>query len=205
MNVVQKSLALALLAAALAACRPESAANQATALPTEVQVIESFKTAVITSPPPTPLVSGQEADYNNLHLKLIDYDFTLEYTTDYNTVRKPGAGQQFLWIHVGLRSSSQSNQSTPDPEHFSVLFQSGEVKPSYGHRKDHPDYPASGSFLLPGQELDAWLRFVIPDNSGPAGMLFAFLPESTQVSFISPSATSASWASHPVFLWSLSQ
>ena len=90
---------------------------------------------------------------------------------------------------------------TPLPEHFSVLYASAELKPTYAHRKDYADYTALGSILFPNQEVDAWLRFDIPVNAGLKDLRFVFLPESSGVgiSFSSPNYPYAE--DHPTYVW----
>ena len=62
------------------------------------------------------------------------------------------------------------------------------------------DYMILTPILAQGQEVDAWLRFDIPAAMDLKQFLFAFLPDSSQVSIIVPSSGS-SWADHPTYLW----
>ena len=54
--------------------------------------------------------------------------------------------------------------------------------------------------MLEGQEVDAWLRFDISADVELKDLIFAFLPESTQVS-IGFSSSDYFWADHPIYLW----
>jgi hypothetical protein len=54
--------------------------------------------------------------------------------------------------------------------------------------------------LVQGQEVDAWLRFDIPAALELKELLFAFLPESSQVS-LAFSPSDYPWGDHPIYLW----
>jgi hypothetical protein len=105
-----------------------------------------------------------------------------------------------VWIHVLLKNVGQGEQNLPAPEHFSVLNGTAEFKPTYGHRKDHTDYMALTPILVQRQEVDAWLRFDISADAELKDLIFAFLPESSQVS-LGFSSSDYSWADHPIYLW----
>jgi len=150
---------------------------------------------------PTPAPLGQMIVYDDLQLVMSEAEVTTSYLTEYGSEREPSAGQKFIWIHIPIKNISQSEQILPAAEHFSVLYDSAEFKPTYGHRKDHTDYTSLNTSMSMGQEVDAWLRFDIPATAELQDMQFAFLPESLQVSF-DFSSSEYSWADHPIYLWS---
>jgi hypothetical protein len=82
-----------------------------------------------------------------------------------------------------------------------VLYAESELKPTYGHRKDHADYMALDQVIFPDQGVDAWLRFDVPVAAELKDLRFVFLPESAQVgvSFSSPNYPYAE--DHPTFVW----
>lgn len=127
-------------------------------------------------------------------------EITDSYLTEYGSNREPTGNNKFLWVHIILINISQNEQSLPDAEHFSALFATSEFKPAYGHRKDHTDYTTLIEVINQGDEVDAWLRFDIPTDAELADLTFAFLPESTQVSF-GFSSNEYFWADHPIYLW----
>lgn len=128
-------------------------------------------------------------------------EFTDVYETDYGSTRVPPAGGKFLWVHIGLRNSGQVEMAVPASEHFSVLYASAELKPTYGHRAGYKDYTTLTPLIFPGQALDGWLRFDVPASAQLGDMLFVFLPESSQVgaSYSSPNYPYAD--DKPTFVW----
>jgi hypothetical protein len=150
---------------------------------------------------PTPVSSGQMIVYDNLQVEMSEAEITTSYLTEYGSEREPSADNKFVWVHILLKNIGQGEQSSPAPEHFSVLNGETEFKPTYGHRKDHTDYMSLNTNLVQGQEVDAWLRFDIPVALELKDLIFAFLPESSQVS-LGFSSSDYSWADHPIYLWS---
>ena len=149
---------------------------------------------------PTPIPPNQTVIYNDLQVMMSEAEITTSYLTEYGSGREPSAGSKFIWIHILLKNIGESEQNLPAPEHFSVLNGAAEFKPIYGHRKDHVDYMALTSGLIPGQEVDAWLRFDILADAELEEFVFAFLPESSQVS-LGFSSSDYFWADHPIYLW----
>lgn len=123
------------------------------------------------------------------------------FITEFGSQRMPSPGQKYLWVHVQLKNTGQAQIDIPVPEHFSALYAATELKPTYGHRKDYADYTALGPVIFPNQEVDAWLRFDIPDTAELKDLRFVFLPESLGVgtSFSSPNYPYAE--DHPTFVW----
>ena len=157
-------------------------------------------TAIETKVLPTPMSPSQMVVYDDLRVVMDQAEITASYLTEFGSTREPPAGKKFLWVHIVLQNIGQHEQDLPAPEHFSVLHGRAEFKPTYGHRKEHADYTALTTNLVQGQEVDAWLRFDIPDAAELRDLWFAFLPESSQVS-ISFSPSSYSWGDHPIYLW----
>ena len=149
---------------------------------------------------PTPMSPGQPIIYEDLQVLLKEAEITSSFITEYGTTREPPPGKNIIWVHILLKNISQREQILPESEHFSVLSSTTEFKATYGHRKDHTDYMTLTPILAQEQEVDAWLRFDIPVAMDLNQFLFAFLPESLQVSIIVPSSGSA-WAEHPTYLW----
>lgn len=127
-------------------------------------------------------------------------EITTSYQTEYGTEREPSADKKIIWIRILLKNISQDEQTLPATEHFSVLHGVTEFKSTYGHRKDHTDYTSLSTSMAQGQEVDAWLRFDIPAAAEIQDLWFAFLPESSQVSF-GFSSSDYFWADHPIYLW----
>jgi len=149
---------------------------------------------------PTPVPSGQTITYNEFQLTMKQAEITAGYLTDFGSTREPTGGGEFLWIHLALKNIGAAEQRLPTADHFSVILDEVELKPTYGHRLEHTDYTLLSDPLAAGEAVDAWLRFDIPAGTGLPDLTFAFLPESTQVSFGFSSAD-YSWADHPIFLW----
>jgi len=150
---------------------------------------------------PTPISPAQAIIYNDLQVVMNEAEVTTSYLTEFGSNREPPAGKKIIWINILLKNIGESDQDLPAPEHFSVLNGTDEFKATYGHRQDHTDYIALTSSLTPGAEINAWLRFDIPAEAELSGLIFAFLPESSQVS-LGFSSSDFSWADHPIYLWS---
>jgi hypothetical protein len=149
---------------------------------------------------PTPMPPDQMIVHDDLQVVMRETEITTSYPTEFGSDREPSAGKKFIWIHILLKNIGQGEWNLPAPEHFSVLYVTAEFKPTYGHRKDHTDYTALTTGMAQGQEVDAWLRFDIPADAELKDLIFAFLPESTLVSF-GFSSSDYSWADHPIYLW----
>jgi hypothetical protein len=149
---------------------------------------------------PTPAFVGQMVVYDNLQVTMTGAEVTNSYLTEYGSNREPPADKKFLWIRLLLKNISPSERNLPAPEHFSVLNVPTEFKAAYGHRKDHTDYMALTTVMVPGQIVDAWLRFDIPAAMKLKELWFAYLPESSQISF-GFSSSDYPWADHPIYLW----
>ena len=149
---------------------------------------------------PAPISPGQMIVHDDLQITMKEAEITSSFITEYGTTREPPPGKNIIWINVLLKNIGQREQTLPESEHFSVLNNSTEFKPTYGHRKDHTDYMTLTPILAQGQDVDAWLRFDIPVSMELEEFMFAFLPESSQVS-IDLSSTDYLWADHPTYLW----
>ena len=149
---------------------------------------------------PTPISPRQMIIYDNLQVTMSEAEITTSYPTEYGSNREPPPGKQFIWIHILIKDISQREWNLPAPEHFSVIHGTTEFKPTYGHRKDYADYMALNTGMAQGQEVDAWLRFDILADAELKDLIFAFLPESSQVS-LGFSSSDYSWADHPIYLW----
>jgi hypothetical protein len=191
--ILMPSCLLALLM--VAACTTASEAVVPTSIPSPTP-----QAAVENKTLPTPAPLGQMVIYDDLQVVVSEAEITASYPTKYGSEREPSAGKKFIWIHILLKNISQSEQILPATEHFSVLYDGTEFKPTYGHRKDYADYTSLNTNMSMGQEVDAWLRFDIPANAELQDMQFAFLPESLQVSF-DFSSSDYTWADHPIYLW----
>lgn len=158
------------------------------------------QTVVESNLVPTPISPGQMVIYGDLQVVMKEAEITSSFITEYGTTREPPPSKNIVWVHILLKNIGQGEQTLPEPEHFSLLNNTTEFKATYGHRKDHTDYMALTQILAPGQEVDAWLRFDIPVAMDLKQFMFAFLPESSQVSIVS-SSSGSSWADHPTYLW----
>ena len=149
---------------------------------------------------PTPVSPRQTIVYDDLQVTMSESEITTSYPTEFGSDREPPAGKRIIWIHILLKNIGQREQTLPESEHFSVLNTSTEFKPTYGHRKDHTDYMTLTPILAQGQEVDAWLRFDVPASMDLHEFMFAFLPDSSQVS-IDLSSKDYFWADHPTYIW----
>lgn len=155
---------------------------------------------IATKSLPTPISPGQKIVYNDLQVTMRQAEITISYLTEYDSTREPPAGKNFLWVNILLKNIGRSEQNLPAPEHFSVLHEKTEFKPIYGHRKGYADYMALTTDIMPGQEVNAWLRFDVPAAVELKDLWFAFLPESSQVS-VGFSPSDYPWGNHPIYLW----
>jgi len=150
---------------------------------------------------PTPSSPGDQVIWRDLQVMMDQVEITESFINEFNSLRKPPDGQKFLWVHVILENVGTDEIALPETENFSVLYAESEIKPIYGHRQGYADYTTLGSTLFPGQELDAWLRFDIPDAADLNELWFVFLPTSAQVG-VSPSSPNYPYADNrPTFVW----
>jgi hypothetical protein len=150
---------------------------------------------------PTPSAPGDSITWQDLQVSMDQAEITDSFINEFGSQRVPSAGQKFLWVHVVLENVGKDEIALPAPENFSVLYAESEFKPIYGHRQGYADYTALGSTLFPGQELDAWLRFDIPDTADLKDLWFVFLPQSSQVG-VSPSSPDYPYADKkPTYVW----
>jgi hypothetical protein len=150
---------------------------------------------------PTPSSPGNSITWDSLQVTMDRLEMTQEYLTDFGSTRTPPAGSRFLWVHVHIKNTGQVEIDVPLAEHFSVLYATVELKPTYGHRAAYTDYTTLGSAIFPNQELDGWLRFDIPETAELEDLRFVFLPESSQVgaSYNSPNYPYAD--DKPTYVW----
>ncbi|HJS17836.1 MAG TPA: hypothetical protein VJ785_03755 [Anaerolineales bacterium] len=150
---------------------------------------------------PTPSSPGSSVTWDHLQVTMEQLEFTEEYVTDFGSTRVPPTGGKFLWAHLRLKNTGQTEMNLPLAENFSVLYAATELKPTYGHRAGYTDYTTLGPVIFPGQELDGWLRFDLPATAELSELLFVFLPESSQIgaSYDSPYYPYA--LDKPTYVW----
>jgi hypothetical protein len=102
------------------------------AIPTSQQ-----PTATEIKPLPTPAAPGNSILWRNLQVTMEQVELSKDFVTEYGFIRNPSAGEKFVWVYVQLKNVGQNQIEVPPPEHFSVLYVATEIKPTYGHRKDH--------------------------------------------------------------------
>lgn len=170
---------------------------------TELAVRTAFPkpTATVTSVLPTPSSPGDPIIWRDLQVSMDRAEITDSFINEFGSQRVPSAGQKLLWIHIALENVGKDEILLPEVENFSVLYTESEFKPIYGHRQGFADYTDVGNTLFPGQELDAWLRFDIPDTADLNELWFVFLPGSAQVG-VSPSSPNYPYAENkPTYVW----
>lgn len=175
-------------------------ASQAARAPSSATPIPQ-RTATGTVVIPTPSSPGESIHWENLQVIMDQPEFSQAYETDYGSTRVPPAGGKFLWVHIGLKNTGQVEAAVPASEHFSVLYASTELKPTYGHRAGYKDYTTLAPVIFPDQALDGWLRFDVPATAELSELLFVFIPESSQVgaSYGSPNYPYA--IDKPTYVW----
>ncbi len=185
-------IGLLILTACSSTGRPSAASATATASP---------QPAATATALPTPSSPGNMVVWENLQVTMDRSEVTEDYLTEYGSTRIPPSGQKFLWIHVRLKNLGQIQMNILGSEHFSVLYAGIELKPTYGHRMDYPDYTVLGPVIFPDQELDAWLRFDIPMAAELKDLRFVFLPASSQIG-VSPLSPNYPYAEDkPIYVW----
>jgi hypothetical protein len=150
---------------------------------------------------PTASAPLDSITWRDLQVTMDRLEITQEYQTDFGSSRIPTEGNKFLWVHVQLKNTAQTQLDVPVAEHFSVLYAATELKPTYGHRADYTDYTTLGPIIFPNQELDGWLRFDIPAAAELKELRFVFLPESSHVgaSYNSPNYPYSD--DKPTYVW----
>jgi Domain of unknown function (DUF4352) len=186
-------IALFILAACASADQDSSTAVVATASsqpsPTGIKIL------------PTPSLPGDSVTWRNLQVSMEQAEITESFINEFNSQRVPSLGKKFLWVHIALENVGNDEISLPEPENFSVLYAESEFKPIYGHRQGYADYTTLDSPLFPGQKLDAWLRFDIPDTADLKDLWFVFLPTSAQIGALPSSPTYPYAENKPTYVW----
>ena len=150
---------------------------------------------------PTPSAPGDAVVWRDLQLRMDKSEVTESFINEFGSQRLPSTGQKFLWVHLALENIGKDEVALPELENFSVLYAESEFKPIYGHRHGYADYSTLASPIFPGQKLDAWLRFDIPDTAELQDLWFVFLPGSAQVG-VSPSSPNYPYSENkPTFVW----
>jgi hypothetical protein len=158
-------------------------------------------TATVTRVFPTPSLPGDAITWRDLQVSMDQAEITGSFINEFGSQRVPPSGRKFLWVHVTLQNIGQEEIALPEAENFSVLYAESEFKPIYGHRQGYVDYANLDATLFPGQELDAWLRFDIPDAAELNDLWFVFLPTSAQVGVL-PSSPDYPYAENkPTYVW----
>lgn len=175
----------------LTACSPTSTGT----------IVIPSPTATVARVWPTPSSPSDPVTWRDLKVIFDQAEITDSFINEFGSQRVPSADKKFLWIHVALENVGKDEILLPEPENFSVLYAESEIKPIYGHRQGYADYTDVGATLFPGQKLDAWLRFDIPDTADLTELWFVFLPTSAQVG-VSPSSPNYPYAENkPTFVW----
>jgi len=171
---------------------------------TPTPIIISIQPTLTVTPSPAFSSPGKSILWQGLQVSMEQAEITNNFVTDFGSTRIPSHGDKFLWVHIVLKNVTQVELPLPDAEHYSILYVATELKPTYGHRKDHIDYIMLDSTLFPDQSVEAWLRFDIPVAAELMDLRFIFLPESSNVgaSFTSPNYPYAE--DHPAFVWNCS-
>jgi len=195
-----KSLTGFLLLFLLAACSPGAAAPP----PTDTLTPAPGAVALLATPKPLPTPASMDtaANFEDLTVQIGGVEINDRYKTSFGPVRDSTPGLEFLWVQVLLENNGQAAIDLPGEDHFSVLHGGREYKPTYGHRDGYPDYTSLGGTVYPGSPLEGWLRFDIPEEAALDDIQFAFLPESTRITF-TRTQSGGSYYNHPVYLWRL--
>ena len=188
-KITSTSLSLALLM--LTACSPNP--TRPIALPSP--------TPTLIKVLPTPSSPGDSVTWRDLQVRMEQAEITESFINEFGSQRMPPADKKFLWVHVVLENVGKDEILLPDPENFSALYAESEFKPTYGHRQGYADYTGLDTALFPGQKLDAWLRFDIPDTANLKDLWLVFLPTSAQVG-VSPTSPNYPYAENkPTYVW----
>jgi hypothetical protein len=191
MKVYAAILLFAILLLSIPACTPNLPATQINA-PSPTPYLAT----------PTPLALNQTAVYQGLEVTMLSSELTGEYPSSNGPSRVPPEDRLYAWVQLRLTNTTDQGYTLPDPLRFSLLYFNAEIKPSYGHRLDHPDYFDLESTLFPAQPVEAWLRYEVNSETRPGELALVFHPESNNVSFETLNAP-LSWAQHPILLWVL--
>lgn len=164
-------------------------------------IVIPLPTATATKVWPTPSSPKDSVLWQDLKVIFDQAEITDSFINEFGSQRVPSADKKFLWIHVALENVGTDEVLLPESENFSVLYAESEFKPIYGHREEYVDYTDADATLFPGQEIDAWLRFDIPNTAELKDLLFVFLPTSAQVG-VSPSSPNYPYAENkPTYVW----
>jgi len=176
-------------------------ASNGKAIATASATLTPPPTATATPIPPTPSSPNDSIFWDGLQVTMDLLEITQDFINEYGAPRVPAAGKKFVWVHIRLKNTNQTEMDIPISEHYSILYAALEIKPIYGHRQGYTDYTTIGTTIFPDQVLAGWLRFDIPDTAAFKDMRFVFIPESAEVgtSYSSPNYPYA--PDKPTYVW----
>lgn len=120
----------------LTACSPTGEAPVSPATTTPIASPEATATKI----PGTPSSPGNSILWDDLQVTMDQIEITQEYITDFGSTRKPSPGRKFLWVHIQLNNTGQTEMEVPVLEHYSILYAGTEIKSIYSHRNEYVDY-----------------------------------------------------------------
>lgn len=157
---------------------------------------------VPTAQLPTPLPFGSSIVNQEITVLVDKLEVSGPYTTDFNTRRDPPVGKKIAWVHIQIINPGESTLKTPGAEHFSILYGGNEIKSTYGHRQDYPEFTDLSANLFPGQALTGWLRFDIPTEATLENITLSFYPNNKHLPALTNGDASV-WADQPIYIWVL--
>jgi hypothetical protein len=123
-----------------------------------------------------PLQIGSAAIYDNITVKLLEYEFTGAYKTDYDILQNPPEGSKYLWIHIYARNDGNNSIVSITPYEFSLSYRSNQID-SQIIFMERPGYNRlDNSNLLPGISHEGWIRFTVPYTAEAKQIIVMFKP-----------------------------
>jgi hypothetical protein len=124
----------------------------------------------------SPLPVGSEVKYNEISVKLIDFEFSGSYKSDYDMDENPPEGAKFLWIHINARNDGNNSTYSPSLSEFTLTYQGKQINTDsyFSSRPGYNEFESGQIF--PGISREGWLRFTVPNAAQANQIIVIYKP-----------------------------
>ncbi len=131
----------------------------------------------LTSDAPTnlELELGESADYNQMFVEVLDYEFSGEYEDPYEFVESPPDDSIFLWVKIRIENDGDRPVYTPTSEDFSAIIDGLQYDAFYYSERKGYESLISGE-LFPGAAKEGWVRITVPAIARDIPIQVVFIP-----------------------------
>jgi hypothetical protein len=121
------------------------------------------------------LEMGESAEFNQMFIDILEYEFSGEYEDPYGYVESPSDDAIFFWVKVRIANDSGRPLYTPNPEDFSAIIDGLQYDTYFFNERKGYESFISGE-LYPGAAKQGWVRFTIPEEARDQPIRVVFIP-----------------------------